>query len=248
MTDSPAFQLGDVIVCNDQRVAGDPSTIREVRWQCVAVAGDPMSRWPRGYHDHDGIAYVFQNSPGIHRVFDGDVKFDRIVPEDEMTTHERVRVVLLRGVNEFGCSNVADEHYEEALLRALVGPARWDACESANALDSDLAWERAADLIDFGSADPGAHFQMTAAAWHTGRQPESHPSLLITKAVEELGEVGKALHGRGDMPAEAGDVIVALAILIGRWFPDRNVFDEARRKLAELQDSTHPYAAGDWQH
>lgn len=95
--------------------------------------------------------------------------------------------------------------------------------------------------------------QARAVEWHTKRFPAFVAERVALKLCEEAGEVGRAVNdmhpdsatGRGDVPSEAGDVLIALLVLLGRWFPDADLLVEAERKLDILTDcdSGHPSAA-----
>lgn len=87
--------------------------------------------------------------------------------------------------------------------------------------------------------------QQRAAAWHEQAAPDASVSRVLIKAMEELGEVARAFHGRGDIVAESADVVVALAVLVGRWYPDRDLLGEAEAKLDVMIADGRVYALGD---
>lgn len=88
--------------------------------------------------------------------------------------------------------------------------------------------------------------QARAANWHYLRFPEAEPEHVVLKSIEELGEVACALNqdldknakddqGKGDVAAEAADVVITLLVLLGRWYPTRNLLEEVWRKLVTLE-------------
>lgn len=102
--------------------------------------------------------------------------------------------------------------------------------------------------------DPLPPLQQRVSSWHADRFPEAQPFHVALKAMEEMGEVAEALNGhlsggrgneatsrRGDVPKEAADVAVCLMVLLGRWFPERDLLAEVEDKLAVLTnpDSGH---------
>lgn len=95
--------------------------------------------------------------------------------------------------------------------------------------------------------------QQQVVAWHERRFPEARMELVGLKLAEEAGEVGKAINGLigqnsatggGDVAGESADVLITLMVLLGRWFPDADLFEEVQRKLLILTDpnSGHPAA------
>lgn len=96
--------------------------------------------------------------------------------------------------------------------------------------------------------------QEEIAAWHTKRFPDAQSYHVAIKAMEELGEVASEVNGDlkknsddrgGKTPEEAADVVICLMVLIGRWYPDRDLLVEVQKKLDVLTDpnSGHRSAA-----
>lgn len=98
-------------------------------------------------------------------------------------------------------------------------------------------------------AESRAHLQGRVASWHARRFPAAQPYNVALKAMEEMGELAEALNGhltqdatdkvtarRGEVGAEAADVAICVMVLLGRWFPDRDLLSEVEAKLATLSD------------
>lgn len=90
--------------------------------------------------------------------------------------------------------------------------------------------------------------------WHEARFPAAQMEHVALKVCEEAGEVAKAINGVagadsatgiGDVGGEAADVMIALSVLLGRWFPEIDLDVEVEQKLAVLTDpnSGHPAAS-----
>lgn len=89
-----------------------------------------------------------------------------------------------------------------------------------------------------------------AVAWHERRFPNAEPWFVGLKLGEECGEVqsailgdhaGESATGSGDVEEETADVLIAMLVLLGRWYPDADLIDAADAKLATMSDpaSTH---------
>lgn len=87
--------------------------------------------------------------------------------------------------------------------------------------------------------------QKRAGKWHAGRFPDAQASLVLLKALTELGEVADAyLDQEGSMSAtgergdgisgEAADVVIALMVLTDRW-TEENLLEAVERKLSLLE-------------
>lgn len=96
--------------------------------------------------------------------------------------------------------------------------------------------------------------QEEIAAWHTKRFPDAQSYHVVIKAMEELGEMASEVNGDlkknsdnrgGKTSEEAADVVVCLMVLIGRWYPGRDLLVEVQKKLDILTDpnSGHRSAA-----
>lgn len=102
----------------------------------------------------------------------------------------------------------------------------------------------------------GQRLQHRAAVWHRGRFPDAAVEHVALKAMSELGEVADALMADArvnaarvdgddetDVVAEAADVVIALLVMLGRWYPHRNLFREVLTKLVVLETpGAHPSA------
>ncbi|MDQ2729780.1 MAG: hypothetical protein M3Y91_18405, partial [Actinomycetota bacterium] len=87
--------------------------------------------------------------------------------------------------------------------------------------------------------------QQRAAAWHRQVAPRSSAVLVALKGCEEVGEVARAFHGRGSVADEAADVVLAMMVLVGRWYPDRDLLAVAEEKLDRMIAEGRLYALGD---
>lgn len=96
--------------------------------------------------------------------------------------------------------------------------------------------------------------QRAIGDWHRRRFPDAEASHVFFKAVEEMGEVAEALNYRagaipasakpgGTVPEEAADVVVTLAVLVDRWFPGNDLFEQVERKLIVLTDPASGHRA-----
>lgn len=102
--------------------------------------------------------------------------------------------------------------------------------------------------------EKGKMLQEEIAAWHTKRFPDAESYHVAIKAMEELGEVASEVNGDlkknsddrgGKTPEEAADVVICLMVLLGRWYPGRDLLVEVQKKLDVLTDpdSGHRSAA-----
>lgn len=226
--DPKRIRVGDIVIRYDIRHNG---VIVPVRHQCIAVA--------------DGVApFKLQQSAGIGWHVDRPYG-THITDPEQMTRLERVRRILLRpaGFYDWDESDAAD-HRMRDLMEALCGPSEWESLTNGNWLGHDEMWETAAGMID--ETGGLTEIQTSLGGWLTDRHPHVTVSNMIVKAMEELGEVSSAFHGRGDLADEAGQVVATLAALVGRFAPHRSLADAAADKAARLLVSQHPYAAGDW--
>lgn len=89
------------------------------------------------------------------------------------------------------------------------------------------------------------NLQEEIAAWHTKRFPDAQSYHVAIKAMEELGEVASEVNGDlkknsdnrgGKTPEEAADVVICLMVLLGRWYPGRDLLVEVQKKLDVLTD------------
>jgi NTP pyrophosphatase (non-canonical NTP hydrolase) len=101
----------------------------------------------------------------------------------------------------------------------------------------------------------GLEFQMRCAAWRTAKFPDDEGSVswVIAKAAEELGELSRAIIGehehrpdRGDPVHEAAQVVLVIASLVGRFYPDRNLLEEAYDELCRHEGILREQAT--WAH
>jgi hypothetical protein len=97
-----------------------------------------------------------------------------------------------------------------------------------------------------------ARLQAALVTWHVARFPDAEMVHVALKTCEEAGEVARAVNGvigknmatgGGDVPGEAADVLITLFVLLGRWFPEVDLLDEVRRKLAILVDPSSGHRA-----
>jgi hypothetical protein len=86
--------------------------------------------------------------------------------------------------------------------------------------------------------------QDRAAAWVLAKFPESTQADRLAKLLEEAGEFARACigqyeqrPGRGDVGVEAAQTVLVIASLIGRYFPDIDLFAEVRLELARAEDA-----------
>jgi hypothetical protein len=101
-------------------------------------------------------------------------------------------------------------------------------------------------MIDLARAVGGpATLQHRAAAWHRQAAPTSCAVLVALKGCEEVGEVARAFHGRGSVADEAADVVLAMMVLVGRWYPERDLLAMVEEKLDRMIAEGSLYALGD---
>lgn len=96
--------------------------------------------------------------------------------------------------------------------------------------------------------------QEDAGAWHRQRFPEAQMEHVALKIGEEASEVGKAINGLagknsasggGDVGEEAADTLIAIFVLLDRWFPEIDLIEEVRKKLRTLTTpGSHPASIG----
>jgi phosphoribosyl-ATP pyrophosphohydrolase len=89
-----------------------------------------------------------------------------------------------------------------------------------------------------------------AVEWHKSRFPLAEIVHVALKLCEEAGEVGSAVNalvgvnsatGKGDVVKECADVVIAVMVIMGRWFPEVSLLDEIEAKLRELATpGAHP--------
>lgn len=81
--------------------------------------------------------------------------------------------------------------------------------------------------------------------WHRERFPSAQLYHVLIQAMDEMGEVAEAANfdlsegkwGReGSVPDEAADVVIAMAVLVDRWYPGEDLLQSVKRKLAILTD------------
>ena len=100
------------------------------------------------------------------------------------------------------------------------------------------------------------NLQELITKWHTQRFPDAIVFEVTTKACEELGEcVAEVLTDKAtamnlkevplmtNAPAEAADVVIALMVLLGRWYPGYDLMDEVRQKMNKLTDPNSGHRA-----
>jgi hypothetical protein len=103
-------------------------------------------------------------------------------------------------------------------------------------------------------SEPQAHedrrtemcLQVAVADWHKRRFPQAKTGHVMLKVMAECGEVADALSGEedprttstgdGDVLAEAADTVLALLVLIGRFYPGADLLGAVWAKLAILSD------------
>jgi NTP pyrophosphatase (non-canonical NTP hydrolase) len=86
--------------------------------------------------------------------------------------------------------------------------------------------------------------QAHVAMWHEDRFAEAGPVEMALKACAEMGEFAEAIGSRtdsspgprGNVGEEAADVVICLFATIGRWWPEVDLMEEVRKKLAILTD------------
>ncbi len=86
--------------------------------------------------------------------------------------------------------------------------------------------------------------QDRSCAWNRERFPEAAIEHVALKICEEAGEVARAVlgvaglnsaTGRGDVGAEIADVFISSLVLLGRWFPEIDIYAEIDAKLTALE-------------
>jgi NTP pyrophosphatase (non-canonical NTP hydrolase) len=90
------------------------------------------------------------------------------------------------------------------------------------------------------------NLQVRLVAWHSSRFPEAGPEHVALKLCEEAGEVGRNVnsyaevndaHGYeiGSVQAECADTLIAMLVLLGRWFPDGSLLEWLEQKVEILE-------------
>lgn len=96
------------------------------------------------------------------------------------------------------------------------------------------------------------HLRDQIVAWHTKRFPAAQREHVALKTAEEVGEVASAINadigansatGKGDIAQEAADVIITLMVLMGRWYPEKDLMKEVAAKLDILTDPNSGHRA-----
>lgn len=95
--------------------------------------------------------------------------------------------------------------------------------------------------------------QERVTAWHVARFPAAQREHVALKGAEEMGEVASAINGDagknsatgrgGNAAEEAADVVICMLVLLGRWYPERDLLTEVERKLAILTDPNSGHRA-----
>lgn len=101
-----------------------------------------------------------------------------------------------------------------------------------------------------------SELQQLATKWHTQRFPDAIIYEVTTKTAEELGECAaevlidfsshmnlKEKPVDTNAPAEAADVVLALMVLLGRWYPGYDLIEEVAKKLDKLTDPNSGHRA-----
>lgn len=88
--------------------------------------------------------------------------------------------------------------------------------------------------------------QQHAADWHRRRWPHSEPDHVTLDAVARLGALAdlvlieRGIHAHDDpeiadiVPDTAGDILVILLALIGRWWPSYDLIEEVTTRIEVL--------------
>ncbi len=81
-------------------------------------------------------------------------------------------------------------------------------------------------------------------AWHFARFPNAKCEHVSLKLCTETAEVADAVlsdvgmngaSGKGEVALEAADVVIALTVLLGRWYCNVDLFEEVEKKITILE-------------
>lgn len=156
-----------------------------------------------------------------------------------MSTPRRVWVLLRERDGQTATAGHKPVHLF-AVETSINGATTYDARVSlrGRAYDALVAAVRDAELLR--QARTVDHLQARLVSWHEERFPQADPVKVALKLNEEAGEVASAVlglvgsdsaTGKGDVAEECGDVLIAILVLLGRWFPHVDVVSEAFAKL-----------------
>jgi NTP pyrophosphatase (non-canonical NTP hydrolase) len=85
-------------------------------------------------------------------------------------------------------------------------------------------------------------FQRQVVTWHVGRFPDATREQVALKACEEVGEVARAINGRGDLVTEAADAVICLMALVGR-FSDVDLLNATKDRFEFVTDPANGHRA-----
>lgn len=93
---------------------------------------------------------------------------------------------------------------------------------------------------------PPRGLQVRAGTWHARRRPHSSPYRHAVKAMSTMGELAEALDYAAANPfvpsrnrrvvGAAVEVVVAMLVLIGRWWPDEDLLGAVAERLDQIEE------------